>query len=245
MIVAISGYSTAGKTFIAQILPPFEFAALVSHTTRPARPGEVDGLDYHYCSDSDFQHMIETEQLLEFTEFCGFKYGLSFKELNSAISNGKIAVHVCTPSGVTALREYSECHGHKFVSAFVEADLKVIINRMVKRLMSAGQEHLSYIVDRLATALVHESFWTEKFNFILCNSDKVAELAQSLVDVSRNRIEIPSEIERIQMKSNFTYEGVKDTLVEIMNASGRPSNPDQQKELVQEILKSIGNIYEH
>lgn len=78
--------SGAGKTTIARELghrrDDVEFS--VSATTRPARPGERDGIDYHFCSEEDFRAQIASGDLLEWAEVHGHLYGTPRSNLEAA-----------------------------------------------------------------------------------------------------------------------------------------------------------------
>ena len=83
-VLVITGPSGVGKgTLIRLLLDRFPRMALsVSATTRPPRPGEVDGVDYHFLSPEEFQHRIDAGEFLEWAEYAGNRYGTLRSELD-------------------------------------------------------------------------------------------------------------------------------------------------------------------
>ncbi len=86
----VSAPSGAGKTtLLAQLLaclPNVVFS--VSHTTRQPRPGEQDGIEYHFVNRGHFEQMIETDQFLEWAEYNGNLYGTSYAFLRQQSDMG-------------------------------------------------------------------------------------------------------------------------------------------------------------
>jgi guanylate kinase len=88
-LIVLSGPGGVGKSTIVQELKKRnDFHFSVSVTTRPPRIGEVDGIAYHFLSDSSFQKMVNEGSLLEWAEFAGYKYGTPANPVNNALSNG-------------------------------------------------------------------------------------------------------------------------------------------------------------
>jgi guanylate kinase len=106
--VVISGPSGAGKsTLCSRLLNtyPGTFAATVSHTTRKARPGEVDGVTYYYVSREHFESLILKDTFVEFTEFNGNLYGTSKQTIIDQLSKGSIIVLDVEMEGVKQLKK--------------------------------------------------------------------------------------------------------------------------------------------
>ncbi|MFP6681708.1 MAG: guanylate kinase, partial [Gammaproteobacteria bacterium] len=89
-LIAISAPSGAGKTSLVRALISRmeNIAASVSYTTRTRRPGEEDGIDYFFVTESEFQKMIADEDFLEHAEVFGNLYGTSMAQIEQALANG-------------------------------------------------------------------------------------------------------------------------------------------------------------
>lgn len=105
-IVALIGKAGAGKDSIQKTtceLHPLMFHPIVSCTTRPAREGEIEGVDYHYITLNEFTRKVLNGDMLEATEFRDWFYGTTLDSL----SKDKINIGVFNPAGVEALLEDS------------------------------------------------------------------------------------------------------------------------------------------
>lgn len=88
----VSGPSGSGKTSTMRSIMDNE---VVSFTTRSPREGEIDGKDYHFISESEFDYLLSTNGLAEYTEyFGGAKYGIVMSELQSKLGKGDAFVVV-------------------------------------------------------------------------------------------------------------------------------------------------------
>ena len=96
-VIAIGGESGTGKDTVLKHLSslPLEFNTIISHTTRPIREGEVDGIDYYYTTEEEFENL----DLLEMSHFNGWYYGTSM----AAMSKDKVNVGVFDPTGIRNL----------------------------------------------------------------------------------------------------------------------------------------------
>ncbi len=90
LLIVISGPAGSGKgTVNAHLLKTGEFAYSVSATTRAPRPGEVDGVNYHFITREEFLSRIDEGKMLEYTEYCGNFYGTPLKEAEEVLASGK------------------------------------------------------------------------------------------------------------------------------------------------------------
>lgn len=90
LLVVVSGPAGSGKGTVNRILmdlPDYVFS--VSATTRAPRPGEVDGVNYHYITVEEFERRIQADQLLEYTKYCGNYYGTLKQETEAVLESGK------------------------------------------------------------------------------------------------------------------------------------------------------------
>lgn len=90
LMIVISGPAGSGKgTVNAHLLATGDFVYSVSATTRAPRPGETDGVNYHFISREDFLSRIDSGAMLEYTEYCGNFYGTPLKEAEEILASGK------------------------------------------------------------------------------------------------------------------------------------------------------------
>lgn len=91
VLFVISAPSGAGKTTLLKrllaVIPNLEFS--VSHTTRPPRPGEQDGVDYHFIDRDGFLALRDQEAFLEWAEVHGNFYGTSREAVTAALEKGR------------------------------------------------------------------------------------------------------------------------------------------------------------
>lgn len=90
-LIVISGPSGVGKSTVVKGVmeqcPTLQFS--VSATTRPMRPGEVDGKNYYFVDHAAFEAMIQEEKLLEYAQYVGNYYGTPEAPLNEALAQGR------------------------------------------------------------------------------------------------------------------------------------------------------------
>ena len=90
LMVVVSGPAGSGKgTVNAELLKTGEFVYSVSATTRAPRPGEVDGVNYHFIAEEEFRHRLEEGGMLEYTQYCGNFYGTPRREAEEVLESGK------------------------------------------------------------------------------------------------------------------------------------------------------------
>lgn len=104
MLIVLVGKSASGKTTLEKYISEnFRYEKIVSHTTRPIRDDEVDGVDYHYVSEDVFNEMLLNNELVEHATFNNWSYGISKKE----IEDKRDAVVVVNPAGLRRIRKFN------------------------------------------------------------------------------------------------------------------------------------------
>lgn len=91
LLIVFSGPSGVGKGTVRQEIfstPDHKFQYSVSMTTRPQRPGEVDGIDYFFRSREEFEELIKQGQMLEYAEYVGNYYGTPLSYVNETLDKG-------------------------------------------------------------------------------------------------------------------------------------------------------------
>ncbi len=107
VLVVFSGPSGSGKgTVLAQYFAAHPEAAFsVSATTRAPRPGEVDGVNYHFVSRERFEEMISQGEVLEYTQYGGNYYGSPAGPIREALEQGRDVVLEIEVEGAMQVRE--------------------------------------------------------------------------------------------------------------------------------------------
>lgn len=97
--IILVGKGASGKNFLMERFENRGFRHLVSHTTRPIRPKEKDGREYHFVSEEEFNQMIENGEFFEYQKFGDYYYGTSKKEWEMS------DVVIMAPQGVENLKK--------------------------------------------------------------------------------------------------------------------------------------------
>lgn len=95
--VILVGAAASGKDFIRQVLSKRGFYHAVSYTTRPPRPGEIEGKDYHFLNVQEFEKRIAEGFWYEYVLFNGWYYGTSKEQMATCDT------FIMTPSGIKKL----------------------------------------------------------------------------------------------------------------------------------------------
>jgi guanylate kinase len=136
----------------------------ISVTTRPARPGEVDGKDYHFISRERFDAMVKGGELLESALVFGHRYGTPRAPVEKALRAGRDVLFDIDWQGTQQLREKA---GRDLVSVFV---LPPSIPDLERRLRSRAQDSGDVIGSRMAKAADEMSHWAE-YDYVVINHD--------------------------------------------------------------------------
>lgn len=179
-IVVLSGPSGSGKTTIVRRLTeesPVQLYKSVSATTRPPRPGEVDGDDYWFLDGGEFRRRIEAGEFIEFAEVfsSGFLYGTLWSELDRAWAQGEWAfLEIDVEGALRVVQQYPEA-----VTIFLRTPSSAEFER---RLRARGTESEEVIQRRIATA-EQELQQSDRYRYIVVNDQletAVSEICEIL-----------------------------------------------------------------
>lgn len=165
--IIFSAPSGSGKTTIVkhilQTFPNIKFS--VSATTRPMRPGEVDGKDYHFISVEDFKSKIESGEFIEYEEvYPGLFYGTLKSEVQKIWNDGGIVIYdMDVVGGVNLKKQF----GEESLSFFVKVPT---IEELEERLRSRGTETEEKIQMRILKAK-QEMECEHQFDVVLVNNN--------------------------------------------------------------------------
>jgi len=166
-ILVISGPSGSGKTSLARsVCEDLGDKAYfsISTTTRPMRDGERDGVDYFFVSKEEFLEDVEKGYFLEWAEVHGNFYGTSKKQINEALSEGKIVFLDIDVQGHELVRK---AYPDIVTSVFVTTPNKEVL---IERLKNRGTETEESLKTRLINAL-NEMKRIEEYDFLLINDE--------------------------------------------------------------------------
>lgn len=181
-LVVLSAPSGAGKTTVAKHLlatfPSLRFS--VSATTRPQRPGEVNGRDYFFLTKEDFAKKIEHNDLLEYEMIFGNLYGTLRSEIQKSMDKGDVVIFDVDVKGALSLR-----------NAFPKETLLLFIappcmETLEQRLRNRHTETSEQIAQRLERASM-EMQSSLLFDAVIIN-DNLETTLQAAEDIVRNNI---------------------------------------------------------
>jgi guanylate kinase len=176
-LVVLAAPSGAGKTTIAQTLmtrrPDVDFS--ISATTRAPRPGERDGVDYHFVAREEFDRRIKAGEFLEWAEYAGNRYGSLRGEVDRIRQAGRhVLLDIEVQGAAQVRRAYPWPHS---VAIFL---LPPSAGELIRRLEGRGTETPMALWRRLDQAR-HELTAAGKFDVIVVNDD----LEHAVTDVGR------------------------------------------------------------
>ena len=164
-LIVISGPSGVGKsTVVRKVMeqcPSLHFS--VSATTRPMRPGELDGVNYYFMNRERFQELIRSDALLEYAEYVGNFYGTPVAPLDESLAKGEDILLDIEPQGALntkRLRPYA-------ILIFMAAPS---FRELEKRLTGRGDTAPELVCQRLERAR-WEYAQASKYDYIVVNDD--------------------------------------------------------------------------
>jgi len=184
LLIVLSSPSGAGKTTISRMLldADDQIGMSVSATTRPMRPGETDGLDYHFVDDAEFDRMIDAGEFVEWASVFGYRYGTPKAPVKAALREGRDILFDIDWQGA---RQLEPDFGENLVTIFL---LPPSMAELERRLRARGTDDEAVIADRMHRAAGEIEHWAE-YEYVLVNRDVDECLGQvrEIVSAERSR----------------------------------------------------------
>ena len=184
LMFVLSSPSGAGKTTLSRRLLDNDAGVQmsVSVTTRPPRPGEQDGRDYHFIDAARFEKMARQGDLLEFAQVFDHRYGTPRRPVEQALAQGRDVLFDIDWQGTQQLREKA---ASDVVSVFI---LPPSVGELERRLHTRAQDTDEVIRRRMMKSSDEMSHWAE-YDYVIVNTDLDDAFAkvQTILSAERNK----------------------------------------------------------
>ena len=151
----------------------------VSATSRAMRPGETDGVSYHFRTREQFEKMIADGELLEYTQYCGNYYGTPKKAVEDMLAAGKdVILKIEVEGAANVKRIFPDC-----VMIFI---LPPSFEELNRRLHKRGTEDEETILRRIETAK-RELTYAENYDYLIVNGELSEAVGDFLAAVSAEK----------------------------------------------------------
>lgn len=191
VLIVIAGPAGSGKSTLCDRLVTErpEFARVVTSTTRAPRPGEVDGVHYHFFSPDEFERRVQAGEFLEWAQVHGDnrhrRYGTLKASVYDPLARGQNLVMSIDVQGVESLRRvaHTEARLHR---ALTTVFIRVDHERLIARMRGRAQDHEDEIARRMATAEA-ELREAPKFDHVIDSRTRDEDFAALLAIVAQAR----------------------------------------------------------
>ena len=146
MMFVLSSPSGAGKTTLTKKIAEnnSNFIISISHTTRKPRPNEINGKDYHFVSEQEFNLLVKEKSFLEYSNIFDNRYGTLKKPVTELLSQGKNVLFDIDWQGTQQLKKIGNL---SLITFFIlPPNIKILKKRLLNR--HAGQERTNEIIQK-------------------------------------------------------------------------------------------------
>lgn len=190
MLYIVSAPSGAGKSSLIQALLKNKqlnnIKVVISHTTRPSRPGEYYGEHYFFISKDEFHNMIEKTEFLEYTYIFGNYYGTSYAAIQQVLSTRDDVFLDIDWRGAQQIRTQMP----QARSIFILPPSK---EELVRRLRGRGQDTDAMITKRIAQAVMEITHYKE-YDYLIVNDDFDLALADLKNIIQAERLNLSRQL---------------------------------------------------
>ena len=190
-VFIICAPSGAGKTTIANKAVEVDknMALSISHTTRPPRPGEVDGKDYYFVTEKNFQKLFKENQFIESANVYGFSYGTTKSWVDKMLGeNLDILLEI-------------DCQGAQQIKNNIKNAVGIFIlppsrDELKKRLTSRKQDSQE-VIERRLKSIDNEIANINQFDYVIINTDVEKAVKDFISIVKAERLTTSSQTDNI------------------------------------------------
>jgi len=189
LLIVLSSPSGAGKSTLSRMLMAADpqITMSISATTRPRRPGEQEGIHYHFVEDAEFDRMIDAGDFVEWAPVFGHRYGTPKAPVKAALRDGRDILFDIDWQGTQQLHA---AMGEDLVRIFL---LPPSMDELERRLQARGTDSDGVIADRMERADAEISHWAE-YDYVLINREAETCLAEIRTIVEAERLKRARQI---------------------------------------------------
>lgn len=184
----IAAPSGGGKTSLVNALLKTDprLVLSVSHTTRAARPGEIDGQHYYFVDEAEYEQMVNKGDFMEYARVFDHHYGTNRNSVARQLEQDRDVILEIDWQGARQVRAvFPDCCSIFIIPPSLE-DLR-------KRLTGRGQDSASVIQRRMRDARAEISHWAE-FDYLVVNDNFDAALEELLAIINDHRLDKPHQV---------------------------------------------------
>lgn len=184
LMFILSSPSGAGKTTLSRMLlaRDVEIRLSVSATTRPPRPGEIDGVHYHFVSQAEFDQMVEEDDFYEWAHVFGHRYGTPKGKIRAGLKEGQDFLFDIDWQGTQQLYQKDQ---QDVVRVFI---LPPSLDELHRRLQGRATDSADVIAARMERARAEISHW-DGYDYVIINDE---------IDVCFEKVRAILEAERMK-----------------------------------------------
>mgnify|MGYP004532940217 FL=1 len=189
MLLILSGVAGSGKdTIKKELIKRMEnVESLPSYTSRPQRPGDINGQTYCFVTKEEFEKMLENGEFYEYDVHHNNYYGTSKKFLNDKIASGKIIVKDIDVNGTEHLKEILK-NDTKVVTVFLKVPKEELKRRLENRIDKPSPDEIKLRLNRLD----YEESKIGLYDYVLKNND-LEKTVQIIMTIIENEVRLEAE----------------------------------------------------
>ena len=190
LVIVISGPSGSGKSTVIDALCKADetLQLSVSATTRNPRPGEADGVKYHFLSKAEFEKYIQQDRFLEWAEYGGNLYGTLKSEITAAREAGKDAILEIEVEGSLKIRD-QDLAPERSILIFIVPPSFAILEKRLRRRKTESERELKQRLDIAKTEvrmIRHYDYWVSNPEDA---TEQAVQQIQTIISAERSRVD--------------------------------------------------------